>query len=200
MRRGELLNTTWRDVDFEKQTIRVAPKKETATTWPWFIKDAERRTLPLTDKITQMLSRHQAEQPERCVYVFVPPYRCDRIRQLRRQNKWTTEDGKCPVNNFKRDFDRILSRASIDEGQFHDLRRTCMTRWFANGLTEFDVMKLAGHSDFATTHKFYLAVRRDLVEKARTAAAAAMSNDFGTRLARAPILDEKGLTVDAGRC
>ncbi|MHC4145522.1 MAG: hypothetical protein ACYSUD_12180 [Planctomycetota bacterium] len=61
-------------------------------------------------------------------------------------------------------------------------------------------MKLAGHSDFATTHRFYLAVRRDLIEKARVAAAAAMTNDFGTRLARAPILDEKGLTVDAGRC
>jgi len=68
-----------------------------------------------------------------------------------------------------------------DGHEFHDLRRTCMTRWFANGLTEFDVMKLAGHSDFTTTHKFYLAVRRDLVEKARAAAAAAMSNDFGTR-------------------
>jgi integrase len=113
---------------------------------------------------------------------------------------WTTENGKCPVNNVKRKFDKILKRGSIDEGEFHDLRRTCMTRWFANGLTEFDVMKLAGHSDFATTHRFYLAARRDLIEKARVAAAAAMTNDFGTHLARAPVLDEKGLTVDAGRC
>jgi hypothetical protein len=53
-------------------------------------------------------------------------------------------------------------------------------------LSEFDVMKLAGHSDFATTHRFYLAVRRDLLERARAASAAAMEGDLVTRLSRAP--------------
>jgi hypothetical protein len=33
-------------------------------------------------------------------------------------------------------------------------------------MTEYDVMALAGHSDFATTHKFYLAVADDLIERA----------------------------------
>lgn len=200
MRRGELLNTIWRDVDFEKQTVKVSPKRDTEMTWEWHIKDAERRTLPLTDEIVRLLVEHHERQPEGYVYVFVPPYRCDRIRELRRESQWTTEDGRCPVNNFKRDFDRILKRTSIEEGQFHDLRRTCLTRWFANGLTEFDVMKLAGHSDFATTHRFYLAVRRDLVEKARVAATAAMANDFGAHLARAPVVGKKALTENVGRC
>jgi integrase len=200
MRRGELLNTVWRDVDFDRQTIKVSPKMDTETTWEWHIKDAERRTLPLTDEITRLLVEHQEKQPEGYVYVFVPPCRYDHIQKRRQNNNWSTEAGRCPVNNFKRDFDRILNGASIDEGQFHDLRRTCMTRWFANGLTEFDVMKLAGHSDFATTHRFYLAVRRDLVEKARVAAAAAMVNDFGARLARASLEDKKALTADVGKC
>ena len=198
MRRGELLNTVWRDVDFEKQTIRVSPKQNTETSWEWHIKDSERRTLPLTDDVVRLLVEHQGRQPEGCVYIFVPAGRCDRIAELRGQNKWTTERGRCPVNNFNRDFDRILARAAIDEGEFHDLRRTCITRWFANGLMEFDVMKLAGHSDFSTTHRFYLAVRGDLVEKARAAAAAAMVNDFGTHLARAPVLDRRALTPNAG--
>ena len=39
--------------------------------------------------------------------------------------------------------------------------------WFANGMSEYEVMRLAGHSDFATTHKFYLAVADDLVHRAR---------------------------------
>jgi hypothetical protein len=30
-------------------------------------------------------------------------------------------------------------------------------------------MKLAGHSDFKTTHKYYLAVTDDLIERAREA-------------------------------
>ncbi len=87
-----------------------------------------------------------------------------------------------------------MSRASIEEGQFHDLRRTCLTRWFANGLTEFDVMKLAGHSYFST-HKFYLRLRQDLVEKARAAAAAAMVDDFGTR----PYFGRKGFDSRCGK-
>ena len=43
--------------------------------------------------------------------------------------------------------------------------------WFANGMSEYDVMTLAGHSSFATTHKFYLAVADDLVDRARIATA-----------------------------
>ena len=41
--------------------------------------------------------------------------------------------------------------------------------WFANGMSEHDVMVLAGHSSFATTHEFYLAVADDLVDRARVA-------------------------------
>ncbi len=41
--------------------------------------------------------------------------------------------------------------------------------WFANGMSEHDVMVLAGHSSFATTHEFYLAVADDLISRARAA-------------------------------
>jgi len=41
--------------------------------------------------------------------------------------------------------------------------------WFANGMSEYDVITLAGHSSFATTHKFHLAVADDLVHRARFA-------------------------------
>jgi site-specific recombinase XerD len=33
LRRGELLNCTWGDIDFEEQTIKVYPKANTAQTW-----------------------------------------------------------------------------------------------------------------------------------------------------------------------
>ena len=32
-------------------------------------------------------------------------------------------------------------------------------------MSEYDVMKLAGHSDFRTTHKYYLVVKADLVDR-----------------------------------
>ena len=40
MRRGELLNTTWRDVDFAAATVEVCPKKDTKETWEWHVKDS----------------------------------------------------------------------------------------------------------------------------------------------------------------
>ena len=47
--------------------------------------------------------------------------------------------------------------------------------WFANGMSEkYEVMRLAGHSDFATTHKFYLAVADGLVDRARQATSQAI--------------------------
>jgi integrase len=51
LRRGELLNLTWQDVDFDKKTVDVQAKKETAYTWEWHVKDADRRTLPIPDAI-----------------------------------------------------------------------------------------------------------------------------------------------------
>jgi len=51
-----------------------------------------------------------------------------------------------------------LAIAHVDKGTFHDIRKTAITDWFRQGLSEYDVMTLAGHANFATTHKFYLAV------------------------------------------
>ena len=169
LRRGELLNCTWGDIDFEEQTIEVTPKADITETWEWQIKDTDRRTLPLTDELTQLLVDHQSRQPEGHPYVFVPPARYDYIQhELRAKGKWTYSDSRLKiVSNFSRDFRKILLRAGIKEGEFHDLRRTAICNWFKEGLSEFDVMKLAGHADFKTTHKFYLRVRDDLVHRAR---------------------------------
>jgi len=185
MRRAELLNATWRNVNFAEMTIEVAPKGNTDETWEWHIKDAERRTLPLTNELTTMLVNHQSGQPEGHPYVFIPPERYAFIQELRRQGRWTYSDSRLRVlNNFRRDFTRILLAAGIEVGTFHDLRRTCLSGWLANGLTEYDVMQLAGHSEFSTTHRFYLVVRSDLIDRAR---AAGMKGSFGAQLARASI-------------
>jgi len=173
LRRGELLNCIWRDINFEEQTIKVSPKVNTTETWEWRIKDTDRRTLPLTDALTQCLVDHQSRQPEAHPYVFVPPVRYDYIQhELRAKGKWTYSDSRLKVvNNFCPDFRQILQRAGIEEGTFHDLRRTAICNWFKEGMREYDVMKLAGHADFKTTHKYYLRVHDDLVDRARQATA-----------------------------
>jgi integrase len=71
------------------------------------------------------------------------------------------------IDNFARRFNRILTNAEVTDGTFHDLRKTAITNWFRQGLSEYDVMTLSGHANFNTTHQFCLAVADDLLKRAR---------------------------------
>ncbi|MBW8017979.1 MAG: site-specific integrase, partial [Planctomycetes bacterium] len=140
MRRSELLNCTWADIDFSEMTVDVSPKKSTGYTWEWLIKDTDRRELPLTQDVIQILADHQNQQPEGYPYVFVPPARYDHIQQLRQQGKWSLRDSRLKViNNFSRKFGDILKMAHVRKRKFHCLRNTALTNWFANGMSEHDV-------------------------------------------------------------
>ena len=116
----------------------------------------------------------QDNQPEGYPYVFVPTVRYERIQKLRQQNQLTARQSNCPVGNIRQQFIYILEQARIDHGTFRDLRRTCLTNWLAQGLSEYEVMILAGHASFDTTHKFYLAVRDDILDRARQASTQVM--------------------------
>ena len=83
MRCGELLNTTWRDIDFARMTVDVSPKKDREDTWEWHIKDTERRTLPLIAELVRRLVEHQMSQPEGSPYIFVPKARYECIQAYR---------------------------------------------------------------------------------------------------------------------
>jgi integrase len=187
MRRGELLNCTWSDMDLAAQILTVSPKEDTEETWAWLIKDCDRRTLPLTDEVVQMLADHQSRQPEKHPYVFVLPTRYAHIQEhMRAKGEWKYSDSRqMPVPRFNRIFGKILRRASIEHGTFHDLRRTAISNWLAKGLGEFEVMKLAGHSNFSTTHRFYLRVRDDMIDRARKASTRATSPNLA-RIWHAP--------------
>jgi len=187
MRRGELLNCTWSDIDLAALTLVVSPKEDTKETWAWLIKDCDRRTLPLTDEVVQMLADHQSGQPEKHPYVFVLPARYAHIQdQLRAKGKWRYSDSRQKViPKFNKAFGKILARAGIEQGTFHDLRRTAISNWLAKGLSEFEVMKLAGHSNFSTTHRFYLRVRDDMIDRARKASTRATSPNLA-RIWHAP--------------
>ena len=192
MRRGELLNCTWSDIDLEAQTLTVSPKEDTEETWAWLIKDLDRRTLPLTDEVVQILADHQSQQPERHPYVFVLPARYAYIQdELRACGRWRHSDSSQKVVPiFNRTFRKILRRAGLERGTFHDLRRTAISNWLAKGLSEFEVMKLAGHANFSTTHRFYLRVRGDLIDRAREASTRASGRNLA-RIWHAPPLAGK---------
>ena len=186
MRRGELMNTTWRDIDFTNMTVEVSPKKNGADTWEWHIKDTDHRTLPLTADLVKLLVEHQMAQPEGNPYVFVPTGRYELIQDLRRNGQWTVERGRSPLSKFCHHFNKIRKLAGIATGTFHDLRRTCLSNWIVQGLGLHEVKELAGHAGIETTDRFYLAVRKDVVDRARAASEASRKGESVARLLRAP--------------
>ena len=180
LRKSELLNMVWSDIDFGEMIIEVTPKKKTDETWEWRIKDTDRRSLPLKEDVSQLLIDLQSRKPEHYPYVLVPPNRYDHIQQVwRSKGKWTLSNARNKViNNFTKQFDRILAIAHVAKGTFHDIRKTAITHWFRQGLKEYEVMTLAGHANFSTTHRFYLAVANDLIDRAREATTHQVSQEL----------------------
>jgi integrase len=167
-------------------TIEVSPKPDRLDTWEWHIKDTDRRTLPLTADLVNLLVALQASQPEGNPYVFVPMARYEHIQRLRRVGQWSVEKGQSPLSKFCHHFNKIRKLAGIETGTFHDLRRTCLSNWIIRGLSLHEVKELAGHAGIDTTDRFYLAVRKDVVDRARAASEASRKGHSVARLLRAP--------------
>lgn len=187
LRKSELLNLVWSDIDFDRMTVEVAPKDNTAETWQWKIKDTDRRVVPLTEDVSQLLIALQQRRPNGYPYVMVPPKRYDYIQQeLRPLGKWTLSNARNKViNNFTKMLNEILAKARVKKGTFHDIRRSAITNWFQQGLSEYEVMTLAGHAKFETTRTFYLAVSNDLADRAREATAFRVSQAMLQRCSEA---------------
>ncbi len=178
MRKSEILNLVWSDIDFEEMTITIVEKYNTDETWEWKIKDTDHRTVPLTKELAELLINYQSRSPVGYPYVFVPPVRYDEIQQIRRgvkskrgKSTWTYEDARISIiYSFNDLFQEIRQRAGIKQHKtFHDIRRTAITNFFYEGLEINEVMRIAGHSKYETCLKYYLSVKDDLMNKARKA-------------------------------
>ena len=89
LRKGQALNLIWQNIDFEGKTAQGAPKSDTEHAWEWHMKDSERRMLPITEAIVNMLTQHQLTQADGNPYVFVPTWRYHFIQKPRQAGQWT---------------------------------------------------------------------------------------------------------------
>lgn len=163
LRRSEILHLTWADIDFHAQRVRVSAKESGSETIRWEPKDHETRVVPMSDETAQILADLQAEAPEGFPYIFITPKRFQRIKAKLETGNWN--DRKAVINNLTRGFEVIRHRSGVSECTPHDLRRSAITNW-AQELPVQVVQELAGHSNIATTRKYYLTVRPEDVERA----------------------------------
>ena len=131
MRRGEALNLTWSDINWEGNNIRIIAKKE------WQPKDKNSRNVPLCPELQKLLldAYNQAQPGQKRI-----------IEGIVTVNLW-------------RDFNVLLQRAGVSEypKPFHTLRKSCITDWAASYPAHV-VKEWAGHSSLDTTDRYYLQV------------------------------------------
>ncbi|MDH4136011.1 MAG: site-specific integrase [Anaerolineae bacterium] len=165
MRRGEALNLTDADVDWEAETVTVQPKDETDRTWAWVAKDNETRTLPLTAQARDLLWRRRLALPRAQPYLLLTENRYNYLIWLQMQGKLTARMRKCPDDNW-RPFRRLRERTGVTGRSIKHFRSTCLTNWLRDGLDLASVRDLAGHSSIETTEA-YLVPDNGAVTKAR---------------------------------
>jgi site-specific recombinase XerD len=124
MRRGEIFELKWDDLDFEKREIRI-PKS----------KSGKMRFLPMNSVLLGLLKSLGGETKAEG-HVFVNP-----------------ETGM-PYTDIKRAFDGACRRSGIKNLRFHDLRHTFASRLVRRGADLRIVQELMGHASIVTTQRY----------------------------------------------
>ncbi|MHC4604630.1 MAG: tyrosine-type recombinase/integrase [Planctomycetota bacterium] len=163
LRRGEVLNVCRDDID--GKWLHIQPKKQTARTWPWRIKNHAEALLllsePLQDAITKLLVEVPLSQP----YIVVEPKMYRKMIQLQNENSLGHRAMGCPFSNFNRSWRQLLKRAWVSPTKrFQDLRASFCTALLNGGMRLDEVSKVMRHSTIATTTQFY--ARYDAAELA----------------------------------
>jgi integrase len=163
LRRDEICNLTWTDIDFENKLICINAKKTSELTLEWEPKDHESRKVPVSEQSIEFLAKIQLTAPEGYPYIFIDQERLKLIKSREKAGTWNS--GCDVINNLGRNFEVMRKRSGIAKCTLHDLRRSAITNW-AKHLPIQVVQQFAGHSDISTTRKYYIAVRPEDIASA----------------------------------
>lgn len=129
MRRGEIVNLRWKDVDLSQKIVRVHSSSTYRT------KNGKKRVIPLNAIAFQLLVglNHKASED----YVFTVEGR--RVREV----------------YLSRKFSRHVHRLGFPRGyHFHSLRHSFAGWLIQNGAPIYEVQKLMGHSTIQVTEMY----------------------------------------------
>jgi len=125
MRRGEVFNLTWADIDLKNKIITV----EGATS-----KSGQTRHIPINKELLETMTNWKQQSGSKG---FVFP----------------GKDGN-RLDNVKKSWDGLLTLAKIDGFRWHDLRHTFASKLVMAGVPLNTVRELLGHSDLAMTLRY----------------------------------------------
>lgn len=125
MRKSEILNLTWNQVDFKHGFIYLERTKNN-----------ERREIPLNDTMKALLRELFKNRRLDTDYVFINPATGRRLTDV------------------KRSFRTACRKAGIQDFHFHDLRHTFASHLVMNGVDLKTVQELLGHKTIKMTLKY----------------------------------------------
>ena len=146
MRKGEIFNLKWEDIDFESRKIRISKSKS-----------GRGRTIPMNSILFSLLSGLKS-QNGKTEFVFTNP-----------------ETGK-PYIDIKKAFNGACKRAGIKNLHFHDLRHTFASRLIKRGVDLIIAKELLGHSSVVTTQRYLHSQAREKMEAVETLSKKASKN------------------------
>ncbi|MBD3183481.1 tyrosine-type recombinase/integrase [Candidatus Poribacteria bacterium] len=132
IRKSELFNLQWSDIDFDMGIITVQAKKD------WHTKNYRSRILPITPVLFDVLQEHRRyyiENEIKSDYVFT--FRGKRLR-----------------SNIKKSLGRIVKDAGLKNVTLHTLRHTFASQLVMAGVPLREVQELMGHRSYETTLQY----------------------------------------------
>jgi integrase len=125
MRRGEILNLTWKRVKMQEGYLDLEPEDT---------KTSEPRRIYFNDILWDIFKQAGKVRSLKHDYVF-------------------TYRGK-PIKEFREGFNRALRKAGIESFHFHDLRHTFNTNMRKAGVDQTVIMKMTGHKTLSMFNRY----------------------------------------------
>jgi integrase/recombinase XerD len=125
LRKAELENLEWSDVDFDVGTVAVSPKADFTP------KDYEQRSIEVPDELLEILKA----MPRRGDFVFA------------------NSNGRKYTHSWD-DARKIAKKAKVEDCHPHRFRATYATRLLQNGVDLKTVQKLLGHKNLESTMRY----------------------------------------------
>ena len=158
LRRSEIVGLKWDAIDFENKKISIQHTVVTAKvngTVAEIARDKTKtksscRTLPLIPACEQMLNKMKKEQ-EQNRKVCGKSYCTDYLDYI-----YVDPMGKRIRPDFlSQHFPDFLVAHQMKRIRFHDLRHSCASLLYANGVSLKEIQEWLGHSDISTTSNIY---------------------------------------------
>jgi integrase len=158
LRRSEAIGLKWNAIDFEQKTITIRHTvTEVSIDGKSVIIEKDRtktksshRTLPIVPPFEELLHRMKAEQEQNrrlCGQAY-----CKKDAEY----VYVNDIGELVKPGYiTQHFPKMLLKNNMRRIRFHDLRHSCASLLYANGVSLKEIQEWLGHSDIGTTSNIY---------------------------------------------